>query len=282
MNEFFDLMTKPFLACLILTGIHSYLGIHVIEREVIFVDLALAQIAALGSTVGFLLGYGLHSQQGYFISLTFTLVGAAVFAATRLRKPIVPQEAIIGITYAVAAAASVLILSQAAEGGEELKAILVGHLLFVDWYEIIKILLIYTIVGIIHVCFRRKFFLISQNPEAAFASGMNVRMWDFLFYATFGFVVTSSVEVAGVLLVFSFLVVPAVCGAILTKSLRGKLLLGWSIGLFCSMIGIILSYFFDLPTGATVVCVFGTFVPLAGLYKKCFLPDRLTSILAEP
>ena len=268
MNEFFELMTKPFLACLILTGIHSYLGVHVIEREVIFVELALAQIAALGSTVGFMLGYGLHSQQGYFISLTFTLVGAAVFAATRLRKPIVPQEAIIGIAYAVAAAASVLILSRSAEGGEELKAILVGHLLFVDWHEIIKILVIYTVIGVVHVCFRRQFFTISQNPETAFANGMNVRMWDFIFYATFGFVVTSSVEVAGVLLVFSFLVVPAVCGAILAQSLRTRLLLGWSIGLFCSMAGIVLSYYLDLPTGATVVCVFGAFVPLSGIYRK--------------
>lgn len=268
MIEIFELMLKPFIACLILTGIHSYLGIHIIKREVIFVDLALAQIAALGGTVGFLLGYGLHSQPGYLISLGFTLVGAAIFSATRLQKPIVPQEAIVGISYAVAAAAVVLILSRAAAGGEELKALMVGHLLFVDWAEIYTVLIVYSCVGLVHWTFRKKFLLISHDSDAAFATGVNVRMWDFLFYATFGVVVTSSVEMAGVLLVFSFLVVPAVCGAILAETLRTKLLLGWGIGLLCSVAGLTLSYTFDLPTGAAVVCVFGAAVPIAALYRS--------------
>ncbi len=265
MSEFFDLMLKPFLACLILTGIHAYLGVHVIERGVIFVDLALAQIAALGSTVGFLLGFGLHSSQGYFISLAFTLLGAAVFALSRPRNPVVPQEAIIGITYAVAAAASVLILSRAAEGGEELKSLLVGHLLFIDWPEVIKVAVIYALIGLLHFSFRRKFFLISASAEEAYAQGVNVRLWDFIFYASFGFVVTSSVELAGVLLVFSFLVVPAVCGAFLAESLSARLMTGWLIGFIVSVIGISLSYICDLPTGATVVCVFGLSVPLCAI-----------------
>ena len=269
MTEFFELMLQPFLACLILTGIHAYLGFHVIEREVIFVDLALAQIAALGSTVGFIFGFGLHSSEGYFISLTFTLIGAAVFAATRLRKPIVPQEAIIGISYAVAAAASIIILSRAASGGEELKALMVGHLLFVDWQEILKIFVIYSVIGVIHLVFRRQFQLISQSPELAFAQGLRVKLWDFLFYATFGFVVTSSVEIAGVLLVFSFLIVPAVCGALLSTKLSTRLILGWLVGLTCSVIGVAASYYFDLPTGATVVCVFGLAVPLCAVARCC-------------
>ena len=268
MTEFMELMLCPFLACVILTGIHAYLGVHVIEREVIFVDLALAQIAALGSTVGFLCGFGLHSQEGYLISLGFTLLGAAIFAASRFRRPVVPQEAIIGISYAVAAAASVLILSRAADGGEELKALMVGHLLFVDWSEIAKILCIYSLIAVIHLWGRRRFILISTDPETAFTSGMNVRMWDFLFYATFGVVVTSSVEIAGVLLVFSLLIVPAVCGVLLASSFRGRLCIGWVTGVICSMLGIWVSYRFDLPTGAAVVCIFGCAPPLAALIRQ--------------
>ena len=270
MAAFLDLMTKPFLACLILTGVHAYLGLHVIEREVIFVDLALAQIASFGATLGFLWGFGLHSTGGYLTALSFTFIGAAIFAATRLQKPIVPQEALIGVAYAVAAAASILILSRAPEGGEELKALLVGHLLFVEWHEIIKIAVLYSIVGAIHYRFRKQFLLISQDPEKAFKSGMRVRLWDFLFYATFGFVVTSSVELAGVLLVFSFLIVPAVCGAFLAKSIGCRLTVGWVVGVATSMAGIAASYFWDLPTGATVVCAFGAALILCALARKIF------------
>jgi len=257
MNQFIQLMTKPFIACLILTGIHAYLGLHVIEREVIFVDLALAQVAAFGATLGYLWGFGLHSREGYFIALGFTLVGAAVFAATRLRKPLVPQESLIGIVYAVSAAASILVLSRAAEGGEELKALMVGHLLFVDWPEIMKVMVLYSIVGVIHWVARRPLLEISQDPERAFAQGRRVRWWDFLFYATFGFVVTSSVELAGVLLVFSFLIVPAVCGVLLAQTIGGRLLVGWLVGVLTSLAGMTASYAWDLPTGATVVCAFG-------------------------
>ncbi len=267
MSQFLELMTKPFLACLILTGIHAYLGLHVIEREVIFVDLALAQIAAFGSTLGFLWGFGLHSTMNYLTALAFTCVGAGVFAATRLRKPIVPQESLIGIVYAVSAAASILVLSRAAEGGEELKALLVGHLLFVEWPEIVKVLALYSVIGLIHWVARRQFLAISQDPEGAFARGLRVRWWDFLFYATFGFVVTSSVEMAGVLLVFSFLIVPAVCGVLLAQSIGRRLCIGWMAGVLTSMAGMWASYAWDLPTGATVVCAFGVCLVICALLR---------------
>jgi zinc/manganese transport system permease protein len=257
MMDFVQLMLAPFAACLILTGIHAYLGLHVIEREVIFVDLALAQMAAFGATVGFLMGFGLHAHEGYLVSLGFTLAGAAVFAATRLRKPIVPQEALIGIVYAVSAAAAILVLSRAPEGGEELKALLVGHLLFVEWEEIVKVFFLYSAIGWLHWVVRKPLLAISQDPERAFARGLRVRWWDFLFYATFGFVVTSSVEMAGVLLVFSFLIVPAVCGVLLAKTIGGRLAVGWLTGTLTSVAGVAASYWWDLPTGATVVCAFG-------------------------
>jgi len=257
MTDFLSLMSAPFVACLILTGIHAYLGLHVIQRGVIFVDLALAQVAALGATCGFLLGFGLHSTESYFISLTATLIAAAIFAAVRNDKGTVPQEAFIGIVYAVAAAASILILNFTPEGGEELKAVMVGHLLFVDWAEITKIALVYAAVGIFHFFTRHIFFAISADVNKAKDSGINVRRWDFLFYATFGIVVTSSVEIAGVLLVFSFLIVPAVCGAIVTKNTNQRLIIGWVTGFITSCAGISASYFLDLPTGPAIVCAFG-------------------------
>ncbi|MEK7793656.1 MAG: iron chelate uptake ABC transporter family permease subunit [Candidatus Hydrogenedentota bacterium] len=257
MLDFLTLMAKPFLACVILCGIHVYLGLHIVDRGVIFVDLALAQVAAFGATVGLLWGFELHSTQSYFCALGFTFVGAAFFSMTRSRRPLVPHEAIIGIVYAISAAGSILVLSRAAEGGEELKAILVGHLLFTDWHEIIVLFVLYGVLGIAHWFARGPLLMISEDPERAFRTGVRVRWWDFFFYATFGLVVTSAVQIAGVLLVFALLVVPSVCAVYLTKGVGRRLFVGWISALLTSAVGITLSYFVDLPTGATVVCAFG-------------------------
>jgi zinc/manganese transport system permease protein len=257
MNDFFSLMAAPFAACLVLTGIHAYLGLHVIERGVIFVDLALAQIAALGATLGFLLGFGLHSTAAYLFALGFTFLGAVIFALTRFREEKIPHEAIIGVVYAVASAAAILILSRAPDGGEELKQLLVGHLLLVGWPEVFKVAVIYGLIGFLHWRFRKPLLAISRDPRGASASGMNLRLWDLFFYGTFGVVVTSSVEMGGVLLVFSFLIVPSICGALLAQSVGRRLWVGWIVGALASMLGIVISYYADLPTGATIVCLFG-------------------------
>ncbi len=268
MAEFLSLMAAPFAACLVLTGIHAYLGLHVIERGVIFVDLALAQVAALGATVGFLFGFGLHSGASYLFSLGFSFLGALVFAFTRFREERIPHEAIIGVVYAVAAAGSILVLSRAPEGGEELKSLLVGHLLLVGWPEVGKVALIYGAIGLLHWLARRPLLLISQSPSEAFAKGMPVRLWDLFFYMTFGFVVTSSVEMAGVLLVFSFLIVPAICGVFLGKGIGQRLAIGWGVGVLTSVLGIAASCFWDLPTGATIVCAFGLILLAVGI-RSC-------------
>lgn len=260
MTDFFLLMWKPLLACLILTGIHTYLGVHVIERKVIFVDLALAQIAALGAVLAFMFGFSLHGQATYWFSLGATFIGAVIFSITRTRREKIPQEAIIGIVYAVAAAAAVLILSRAAEGDEEIRHMLVGNILLVDLREIVAMAVLYGIVGLFHWYFRKTFLLISTRPDEAYKKGMNVRWWDILFYLTFGLVVTSSVHIAGVLLVFSFLIVPAVGAIMCAQGIRSRLIFGWGMGMITSFLGITLSYFFDLPTGATIVCVFGGFL----------------------
>lgn len=262
-----DVLLPAFVAGLILTGIHAYLGVHVVERGVIFVDLSLAQIAALGTTIGYLFGYDVHSRAGYFFSLGFTFLGAAVFAFTRVhRRTRIPQEAIIGIAYAVAAAASILAMSKATRETEHLKEMLVGNILSVSWGEIIRTALLYAGVGFFHFLFRKKFLLISMNEDEAVRQGISVRFWDFLFYVSFGFVVTSSVAVAGVLLVFSFLIVPSVSAMLFSERLGTRLAIGWTMGAVVSALGVYLSYVLDLPTGATIVTTFGAaLLLLAGL-----------------
>lgn len=275
MENFLGLMLAPLAACLVLAGIHAYLGLHVVKRGVIFVDLALAQLAAFGTTLGFLFGWGLHSTQGYILALSFTLVGAGIFALTRFRRQKVPQEALIGIVYAVAAAASVLVLSRAPDGGEELKSLMVGHLLFVSWKEVLTIAGIYSVLGLLHWVFRKPLLLISRDPEIAFSKGMHVRAWDFFFYATFGAIVTSSTELAGVLLVFSFLVVPAVCGVLLANSDAGRLAVGWISSVLTCLAGILASYYMDLPTGAAIVCMFGVTLLICAGVARIFGPREV-------
>ncbi len=270
MNEFLHVMTLPFLACLILTGIHAYLGLHVIERQVIFVDLALAQIAALGASMALIFGHGMDSPHSYWLSLGFTIAGAAIFSLTRFKKQRIPQEAIIGITYAVSAALLIMVLSRSGEGDEHIRQALVGNILLIRPAEILKIFVIYSVIGLFHYIFRGNFFLISRDPEEAFQRKLNVRLWDFLFYTSFGFVVTSSVKIAGVLLVFSFLVVPAAAAVLFSENPKRRLILGWTIGVFASILGMAVSYFLDFPTGASVVCVFGVILILLATIKKSF------------
>jgi len=257
MNGLFGLLLAPFAMCVILTGIHCYLGLHIVSRGVIFVDLALAQVAALGGTVALLAGYELGSTETYLISLGFTFFGAAVFALGRMREESVPQEAIIGIVYAVSSAAAILVLDTAPHGEEAIKAMLVGSILFVTWPQIVKISVIYLAVGVLHFLLRKRFLLISMDPGLARQKGLRIRFWDFIFYMTFGFVVTSSVRVAGVLLVFSYLVVPAVCAMFFVRSVSSRLVMGWGIGFAASVLGLCTSAKWDLPTGASVVTVFG-------------------------
>jgi zinc/manganese transport system permease protein len=254
----FEILLPAFVAGLILTGMLAYLGVHVVERGVIFVDLSLAQIAALGTTIGVLSGHDMHSTATYLYSLGFTFLGAAVFAFSRVhRKTRIPQEAIIGIAYAVAAAAAILAMSKVSGETEHLKEMLVGNILSVSWTELGQTALLFFVIGAFHVVLRKKFFLISLDESEAERQGLSIRFWDFLFYASFGFVVTSSVSIAGVLLVFSYLIVPAVCAMLFAERLSVRLAVGWSLGAVVSGIGIYLSFVWDLPTGATIATSLG-------------------------
>lgn len=256
-GDLLSLLWIPFLMCLVLTGIHAYLGFHVIAREVVFVDIALAQMAALGATAAFLFGFELESWVSYALALSFTVAGALVLALTRSRERRVSQEAVIGVVYAVSAAAAVLLADRAPHGTEHIRSMLVGSILSVRGPEVLKVAALYCAVGLFHWLVRRPFFLISIDPARAYREGWRVRWWDFLFYASFGLVVTSSVRVAGVLLVFSYLIVPALAGIALGRSIAARLLIGWGFGAAVSVIGMAASAVLDLPTGATVVCAFG-------------------------
>jgi zinc/manganese transport system permease protein len=271
--EILQFLAAPFAASLILTGIHAYLGVHVVERGVIFVDLSLAQIAALGASIAVLLPYTDHDPHGpfvYWISLAFTFVGAAVFATIRGRRVKIPQEAIIGIAYAVASGAAILAMSQAPSESEHLKDMLVGNILTVSWEEVWKTAALYGAVGAFHFFFRKPFLAISIDPEAAEAQGLSVRLWDFLFYASFGFVVTSSVGIAGVLLVFCYLIVPSVAAMLYADRIGTRLAIGWTMGTVVSALGIYLSVVLDLPTGATMVCTFGLMLVLMAAVRPLF------------
>jgi len=255
--EILPFLLAPFVASLILTGIHAYLGVHVVERGVIFVDLALAQIAALGATVAIVVGMDPHGRASYWISLGFTFLGAAIFALARTRRGHIPQEAFIGIAYSVASAAAILLMSKATGETEHLKDMLVGNILAVSWAEVRKTAILYGAIGVFHYIFRKKFLLISMNHEKAEQTGLNVRFWDFLFYASFGFVVTSSVAIAGVLLVFCYLIVPSVGAMLFADRIGSRLAIGWTMGTLVSALGVYLSVLLDTPTGATIVVTFG-------------------------
>jgi zinc/manganese transport system permease protein len=264
-----ETMIWPLLACLVLTGIHVYLGVHVIARKVIFVDLALAQIAALGTVTGVLLGYevGKDINQLYLYSLAFTFFGAFIFSMTRMRGEKVPHEAIIGIVYAVAFAATILVLAKSPLGPQELDRIIKGELLWVQGHIVIKTAILYSIVGIFHYVFRNRFIEISFNPEKAERDGINVRFWDLLFYMSFGFVITSSVAIAGVFLVFSYLVIPAVGAMLLAEKISTRLTIGWVGGAIISFIGVKLSWHTGLPTSPLIVCLLALALVLAGVIR---------------
>ncbi len=268
-----ELMSTPFVECLVLVAIHTYLGIHVLKRRVIFVDLALAQIAALGTTVGFLFGIMPDTPGALIFSMAFTFLGAAVFSATRFRNEKVPQEAIIGLTYAISCALAVLVVEKT-QGAEHLKDILVGNLLWVTWSDVALAAAVYLVIGIVHYLFRAKFLLISDDPEGAYRAGLSVRAWDFLFYLTFGVVITLSTRVAGVLLVFVFLVAPAILAFIMTSRIWVQLLIGWGTGTVVTVVGLYLSWTLDLPSGPAVIAFYGVALVLGGIAVYLFRAEN--------
>ena len=251
-------------------------------------DLALAQIAALGATIAVVIGMDPHAGGAYWISLAFTFLGAAVFSLARSRRAHIPQEAFIGIAYAVASAGAILSMSKATGETEHLKDMLVGNILAVSWHEVGHTAILYGLIGAFHYIFRKKFLMISMNPKGAEAQGISLRFWDFLFYASFGIVVTSSVAIAGVLLVFCYLIVPSVGAMLFADRIGPRLAIGWTMGTLVSALGVFLSVQMDLPTGATIVCTFGgvllvMFIIHVLIYhRKAAEPSAAIAEIAQP
>jgi len=272
----FQLMLPPFVACMILVAMLSYLGLHVIAREVIFVDLSLAQMAALGSLSALLFHVAPESPTTYVFALLATAIGAALFALTRTsgRTSRVPQEAFIGIVYVVASAAAVLVANKVPGGGEAVEKTLVGSLLWVTWQTIIRLAIAYAALGVFHFALRRRFLTISFHPDQAEAQGWKIRLWDFFFYLSFGVVITLAVPIAGVLMVFSFLVVPAVIANLFTADKQRLTLIAWSSGALASILGLWLSYSKDLPTGPLIVCMYGVVLVVAVVLCKLGVGDK--------
>jgi zinc/manganese transport system permease protein len=255
-NEAILFLSAPFAMCLILVGIHCYLGLHVLARGVIFVDLSLAQVAGLGATVALLLGFEHKTLGAYFVSLGLTFFAAGFFALSRRHEKKIPQEAIIGIVYAFASAAVILVVDRLAHGAEHIKEMLVGQILWVTWNDVGRTALIYGFVGFIHYVFRKQ-LLAASTPLVKHGSFV----WDFLFYALFGIVITSSSSMAGVLQVFAYLIVPSVVASAFYKTIKARLLFGWIFGALLSFIALGASHWFDLPAGAFIVVTF-TAVPV--------------------
>jgi len=257
-----EVMKWPLAACLVLPPLLVYMGLHVVRREVIFVDLALAQVATLGTCVGLILGYGINDRVTFWISLAVTFLAAGLFSWSRNTARHVPQEAIIGITFVVAAAAVILLLSRVAGGKEELENLLTGDILNVTSADVGKRAALFAVVALFYGVFHKNFALISSNVTQAFAQGLRVRLWDFLFYAAFAVIVVSFVRVAGVLLTFAYLIVPAVCAVMLAERWATRLAIGWGVAVTSSLVGLWSSYRLDLPTGAAIVCTCGVLLAL--------------------
>jgi zinc/manganese transport system permease protein len=274
MTDMLSFMAAPFAACLVLVGLHAYFGIHVIERRILFVDLAVAQFAALGAVVGFAFGQHPGEFGSTLFSLGFATLAALLFALTRVRIEKLPQEAIIGITFVVASAATILVADRAPEGAEHIKETLAGSLLWVTWPTVLKVFVIYIAIGFFHWLLRERFMLISTNSEEAYRRRWWVRWWDFLFYLSFGVMITFSVEVGGILMVFAYLVIPACVAILLHAGMRSRLVIGWIVGVVGSGIGLLGSYYLDMPTGPAIVVVLGLLLVAAWLLDSLRTTSR--------
>lgn len=254
-----DLILAPLLVGLIIVAMNAYFGLHIIRRGVIFVDLAFAQIAALGSTVALLAGAHSGSPESWALTFGFTILGAAIFSLTRMEGHIVPQEAIIGIAYVVASALVILLTSFTPEGAEHVNETLTGSLIWTTWPTVAIVAVVYAAIGLFHYLARGRMRAITFEPDRV----PRLRLWDFVFYFTFGVAITFSVTLAGVLLIFSTLVIPATIAFLFTARFNLALVIAWATGSVALMGGLLGSVVWDVTTGPLLVVAFGVALILA-------------------
>ena len=267
MSEILTFMAPAICMCIILVGICGYVGIHVLMREVIFIDIALAQIAALGVSFGLFMGMEISDPLIFLVSLGFTLLAAFLLSAAQRLSHMVPQEAFIGILYATGAAAVILAGDRLPHGAEQVHDLMVGHLLWVNWNEVLTYFIVYLTLGGIYLFIHKRLLPISQSYRDRDKTRNSTMLWDFIFYSLMGILVAFAVRVAGVLLVFGFLIVPAVIGFLLGKTFVSRLTIGWTTGVLVSLIGSYLSYVLDFPTGGMVVVTLGVGLLIVALIK---------------
>lgn len=272
MGDFITFMGAPIAACILLTLIYTYFGCHVLKREIIFIDLSLAQLAALGTTVAFVLHLELDSPESIAISILFILAGSIFFSFTRIHNTKIPQEAIIGIVYVVSASVALLLASQMPHGAEHLKTILNGSILWINWDGVLQIFCVTIIVGGLHWIMRTQILEQSEKYKNSDRRNSWDGVWEFIFYFTLGLVIVFSVKTAGIFLIFTFLIIPAVCGALFSQSIVKQFIIGSVLGILISLAGLFASFFLDLPTGATLVCAFGIAF-LSSLFLRWIIPS---------
>lgn len=268
MLDIVQFLIAPLIACATILGLLCYLGMHVLKREIIFIDIALAQIAAVGATFAHVyLGSEEHSLTAYLCAFGFTVLASLFFSQIDKRITQISHEAIIGVTYAISAAASLFILATAAGGDVHMEHMLTGSILWARWSDIAAIAILFGCVGLFHLVFRRHFISLSEDYGSGAVRGRANVWWDFLFYVSMGTVITFSVKIAGVLVIFSFLIIPATFSALFAGSWRKRLIIAWGAGMFAVVIGLMLSYFLDFSCGPAVVTVMALSLVFAALVR---------------
>jgi len=279
MPDIIEFMVTPLVACLLLIGIMVYFGIHVIKREIIFIDIALAQIAALGSIVAMVILELDHGQEGhvhdsagnsvitYFFSIIFCTIAAYIFTLLKNKTIKIPLEAVIGIAYAVATTGAVIIMDKAAGGDVHIHDMLIGAILWVTWDKVIKLFVVVAIIGGFHYAFRKKFFNLTDNYLSGLNGFRNPKLWDFLFYFTFGIVIVEAVKVGGILTVFAFLILPASISALFARSWFYRILIGLVLGFFVTFFGLYLSWMMDMPSSPILILFLGIILIFALVLK---------------
>ncbi|NQU85887.1 MAG: metal ABC transporter permease [Mariniphaga sp.] len=281
--EILEFMFIPFTACILLISSNVYFGIHVLKREIIFIDIALAQIAALGGTIAMVISditsdshaghdHGEDSVSSFIFSVLFCTIAAFIFSLLKSKKIKIPLEALIGIAYAVATTAAVIILDKSAGSDVHIHDMLTGALLWVGWDQVVKLAIVVGLVGLFHVIFRKKFFKLSDNYHKTETGLKNKGLWDFLFYFSFGIVIVQAVSVGGIITVFAFLIIPASISALYATQWYSRIFIGLGIGAVVTLLGLYFSWELDVPCSPVIIMFLGVVLLISLLYKKLLKP----------
>ena len=269
--RFFSVQIALLAVVLIL---HTYIGLHIVRRTLIFSDLVLDQLAAFGALAGIALGIEYGTFQSYFSSMVAVLFGALLLALIKPKSRAIPREAVIGIMYVMALVASLLLADKLRGGEAYVTKTLAGSMLWVTWPLVCVTTVVYILLLLFHYKFRDKFIELAEKPDTV----KNERFWDFLLFVTQGIITVLIVPIAGVLLAYAFLMIPAAIAAMFTKKWAGAVVIGWTVGFIACLVGLCCSYFFNLPYGPSLVLSLGVFFIAAIIIRCLFSNNGLVSM----